>query len=96
MFIAGRAVAGAGGAGILNGALVIVAAAAPMESRPSDLPPFSPLENAPQRLTRSLAVLPELIGIILGVASTGVAIGPLIGGALTQRASWRWCKRPYG
>ncbi|KAI4234992.1 MAG: hypothetical protein LQ349_003444 [Xanthoria aureola] len=67
MFIAGRAVAGAGGAGILNGALVIVAAAAPMESRP------------------------KLIGIILGVASTGVAIGPLIGGALTQRASWRWC-----
>ncbi|KAI4218228.1 MAG: hypothetical protein L6R36_009065, partial [Xanthoria steineri] len=67
MFIAGRAVAGAGGAGILNGALVIVAAAVPMESRP------------------------KLIGIILGVASTGVAIGPLIGGALTQRASWRWC-----
>ncbi|KAL8645568.1 MAG: hypothetical protein Q9226_007242 [Calogaya cf. arnoldii] len=67
VFIIGRAVAGASGAGILNGALVIVAAAAPMESRP------------------------KLIGIILGVASTGVAIGPLIGGALTQRASWRWC-----
>lgn len=67
MFIIGRAVAGAGGAGILNGALVIVAAAVPMESRP------------------------KVIGIILGVASTGVAIGPLIGGALTQRASWRWC-----
>ena len=36
MFIAGRAISGLGGAGILNGALVIVAAAAPMEARPSE------------------------------------------------------------
>ena len=38
----------------------------------------------------------ELVGIILGIASTGVALGPLIGGALTQRASWRWCMLSEG
>lgn len=37
MFILGRAVAGCGGAGILNGAFVIIAAAVPMEARPSKL-----------------------------------------------------------
>ncbi|KAF9888974.1 hypothetical protein FE257_008144 [Aspergillus nanangensis] len=67
MFIGGRVVSGVGGAGILNGAFTIMAAAAPLQDRP------------------------KLIGIILGVASTGVALGPLIGGALTQNASWRWC-----
>jgi EmrB/QacA subfamily drug resistance transporter len=29
-------------------------------------------------------------GLILGVAGTGNALGPLIGGALTDAASWRW------
>ncbi|RFU26308.1 hypothetical protein B7463_g10033, partial [Scytalidium lignicola] len=67
VFIFGRAVSGAGGAGILNGGFTIIAAAAPLEARP------------------------KIIGIMLGVASTGVAIGPLIGGAITQRVSWRWC-----
>lgn len=29
-------------------------------------------------------------GLILGVAGVGNAVGPLIGGALTEYASWRW------
>lgn len=29
-------------------------------------------------------------GLVLGVAGTGNALGPLIGGALTDGASWRW------
>lgn len=35
MFIIGRAISGAGGAGILNGGFTIIAAAAPLEDRPS-------------------------------------------------------------
>lgn len=34
---------------------------------------------------------PALIGITMGVAQLGLVIGPLIGGALTQYTTWRWC-----
>ena len=37
MFIIGRAVAGCGAAGVLNGAFTIIAAAAPLDRRPSVL-----------------------------------------------------------
>jgi len=67
MFIVGRAVAGLGSSGLVNGALSIVALAGPPESRPM------------------------LMGIIMAVAGAGQLLGPLIGGALTQHASWRWC-----
>ncbi|UNI18075.1 hypothetical protein JDV02_004369 [Purpureocillium takamizusanense] len=42
-----------------------------------------------------VAVRPEqrafLTGICIGCAQLGVVIGPLIGGALTEKVSWRWC-----
>lgn len=47
MFIGGRAVAGAGGAGIVSGAFSIVAFIAPLEKRPRKnclLPRIYPLE----------------------------------------------------
>jgi MFS family permease len=67
MLVVGRAVAGAGGAGLLNGAITIIRAAVSKQQRPF------------------------IIGILSAVAATGSVSGPLIGGALTEERSWRWC-----
>ena len=66
-FIAGRAVAGIGSSGIINGALSILAIASAPDKRPL------------------------LMGIIMSFASAGQLLGPLVGGALTEHVSWRWC-----
>ncbi|KAJ3840523.1 major facilitator superfamily-domain-containing protein, partial [Lentinula raphanica] len=33
----------------------------------------------------------KYVGISAGVIAVGYAIGPIIGGALAEKASWRWC-----
>ncbi|KAF8847524.1 MFS general substrate transporter [Acephala macrosclerotiorum] len=34
---------------------------------------------------------PLYVGIMMGVASLGLVLGPVLGGAFTQHATWRWC-----
>ncbi|KAK3313584.1 putative MFS multidrug transporter [Apodospora peruviana] len=34
---------------------------------------------------------PTMIGIIMGCGQLGVVVGPLIGGAITEYSTWRWC-----
>jgi MFS family permease len=67
MLIVGRAIAGSGGAGLMNGSMTIITASAPLEKRPL------------------------YIGLMMGLGFTGIAIGPLVGGALTEHVTWRWC-----
>ena len=49
----------------------------------------------PAVLGMTYAILPDdraslAGGLILGVAGLGNAVGPLLGGALTDGISWRW------
>ncbi|KAF1944324.1 efflux pump protein [Clathrospora elynae] len=67
VLIVGRAIAGLGAAGIINGAVTILSGAVPREK--------SPLYT----------------GLLIGIAQMGIVLGPLLGGVLTERATWRWC-----
>ncbi|KAK3389374.1 putative MFS multidrug transporter [Podospora didyma] len=67
MLIIGRAIAGLGSSGLMNGALTILANAVPPQKQPG------------------------YIGLSLAIAQLGIVAGPLVGGALTEYASWRWC-----
>ena len=35
---------------------------------------------------------PMMYGVVMGVSQAGISLGPIIGGALTEHATWRWCK----
>lgn len=67
MFILGRAVAGAGGAGIFSGSLSILAIVVPLSKR---------------------ALYTGALSSLFGIATI---TGPIIGGALTTKVTWRWC-----
>lgn len=38
---------------------------------------------------------PSLNGILFAASQLGMVLGPILGGAFTSYASWRWCPFPY-
>ncbi len=40
--------------------------------------------------------LPRVMGLNVSLGQVGMACGTLIGGALTEYATWRWCMFPPG
>jgi MFS family permease len=65
--VAGRAVAGLGGAGLSVGGTSIIAFIAPPAKRPL------------------------MMGLIGTTYAVSAVLGPIIGGAFTNKLTWRWC-----
>ena len=66
-FITGRAIAGIGAAGLLQGAFGILTYVCSLEMRPL------------------------FLGGVVSMFGFFASVGPVIGGALTQDTTWRWC-----
>lgn len=66
-FIAGRAIAGIGAAGVASNGLTILLAIAPDKKKPL------------------------VMGLGASCFGIGLILAPILGGALTQKLTWRWC-----
>ncbi|KAI9724632.1 MAG: hypothetical protein M1828_003656 [Chrysothrix sp. TS-e1954] len=67
LFILGRAIAGTGAAGLIQGAITVITYVSKLEKRPL------------------------FIGLVVSSFGICACFSPILGGVLTQRASWRWC-----
>lgn len=86
VFIFGRAVAGMGSAGIMTGSMMTIIPLVPLHKRPM----FQCMlfHSFISKYQSKANYLTAMFGLVFGVASVA---GPLIGGAFTERATWRWC-----
>ncbi len=88
MLIIGRSIAGLGGSGILNGCYTVLHVSVPRERQPCT----AHYSYADDHVLSDWKCVTDLLGGLMGISQIGVLSGPLIGGALTEYASWRWCK----
>lgn len=102
MLIVGRAIAGMASSGIMGGCFTIIAGCVPMAKRPCMLLPqfrvclkthscYSSDRNSYGRYVLAYPTIDCIFTTGL-VSNLGLVMGPLIGGALTEYTTWRWCK----
>ena len=91
MLIIGRAVAGIGGAGIINGAISIITAVAPLHRRPSESAFKSMFLYLELANVLTLSEDSVLVGFLMSFSAVGAVTGPIVGGVITEQLSWRWC-----
>lgn len=89
LLIFGRSISGVGAAGIFICCLTILAEVNIFFS--TLYTKLTPIGTFSHGKTTSLNRRPFLYGLLGTTFAISSVIGPLIGGALTQRASWRWC-----
>ena len=83
--------AGIGGSGLFSGGLIIIATSLPKQRRAREssyyffrIYLFNKLESADQVI--------ETVAFVYVFALLGSIIAPILGGVLTEKASWRWCE----
>ena len=86
VLIIGRTVAGFGAAGLFSGALIIVAHITPLRLRACT----SVSSLCPSAESRFLMAV-VYTGILTSSFGLASIVGPVVGGALMQHATWWWC-----